>query len=110
MGKKVQTESINSKLALVMKSGKAILGYKSTIKAFKKGQLKAIFISNNTPSVVKAEINYYAHLAQIKVHNYSGNNIDLGAACGKYHRVSLLGISDAGDSDILNIFETNQQQ
>ena len=105
MGKKQQSESINSKLALVIKSGKAILGYKSTIKALKKGQLKAIFVASNTPSVIKAEINYYAHLAQAEVHLYSGNNIDLGSACGKYYRVSLLGISDPGDSDILTIFD-----
>jgi large subunit ribosomal protein L30e len=104
MVKKTTSESVNSKLALVMKSGKAILGYKSTIKSLKKGQLKAIFVASNTPSVVKAEINYYAHIAGVNVHPYTGSNIDLGAACGKYHRVSLLGISDPGDSDILNIF------
>jgi ribosomal protein L30E len=28
-----------------------------------------------------------------------------GSACGKYHRVAVLGISDAGDSDILTLFE-----
>ncbi len=104
MTKKTTSESVNSKLALVMKSGKAILGYKSAIKALRKGNLKAIFISSNTPSVVKAEINYYAHIAGVNVHAYSGSNIDLGAACGKYFRVSLLGIADAGDSDILNMF------
>ena len=104
MVKKTTSESVNSKLALVMKSGKAILGYKSTIKSLKKGQLKAIFVASNTPSVVKAEINYYAHIAGVNVHPYTGSNIDLGAACGKYHRVSLLGIADAGDSDILTIF------
>jgi len=37
MGKKQQTESVNSKLALVMKSGKAVLGYKQTFKALRKG-------------------------------------------------------------------------
>ena len=37
MGKKQQTESVNSKLALVMKSGKAALGYKQTLKALRKG-------------------------------------------------------------------------
>lgn len=101
MAKKTQTESVNSKLALVMKSGKAVLGYKSTMKSLKKGQLKAIFVANNTPSVVKAEINYYCHLADTKVHLYQGSNVDLGAACGKYYSVSLMGISDSGDSDIL---------
>ena len=28
------------------------------------------------------------------------DNIDLGTACGKYFRVSVLAITDAGDSDI----------
>ena len=106
MGKKQQTESVNSKLALVMKSGKAVLGYKSTLKALRKGSLKAIFVAHNTPSIIKAEINYYSVLANTHVYHYTGNNIDLGSACGRYHRVALLGILDAGDSDILNLFET----
>ena len=55
MGKKQQTESVNSKLALVMKSGKAVLGYKQTFKALRKGALKAIFVAHNTPSIVKAQ-------------------------------------------------------
>ena len=105
MGKKQQTESVNSKLALVMKSGKAVLGYKSTLKALRKGSLKAIFVAHNTPSIIKAEINYYSALANTHVYHYTGNNIDLGSACGRYHRVALLGILDAGDSDILNLFE-----
>ena len=106
MGKKQQTESVNSKLALVMKSGKAVLGYTSTLKALRKGSLKAIFVAHNTPSIIKAEINYYSVLANTHVYHYTGNNIDLGSACGRYHRVALLGILDAGDSDILNLFES----
>ena len=106
MGKKQQTESVNSKLALVMKSGKAVLGYKSTLKALRKGSLKAIFVAHNTPSIIKAEINYYSVLANTHVYHYTGNNIDLGSACGRYHRVALLGILDASDSDILNLFES----
>jgi large subunit ribosomal protein L30e len=106
MGKKQQTESVNSKLALVMKSGKAVLGTKSTLKALRRGNLKVIFVASNTPSIVKAEINYYALLSNTHVYSYAGNNIDLGSACGKYHRVAVLGIADAGDSDILTLFES----
>ena len=36
MAKKVVGDNINNKLALVMRSGKAVLGIKSTIKALKK--------------------------------------------------------------------------
>jgi large subunit ribosomal protein L30e len=106
MGKKQASESVNSKLALVMKSGKAVLGYSSTLKALRKGNLKAIFVASNTPSIVKAEINYYSLLANTNVYHYVGNNIDLGSACGRYHRVAVLGIADAGDSDILTLFES----
>lgn len=29
------------------------------------------------------------------------DNVDLGTACGKYFRVSVLAITDPGDSDII---------
>ena len=106
MGKKQQTESVNSKLALVMKSGKAVLGYKQTLKSLRKGLLKAIFVAHNTPSIIKAEVNYYSVLSNTHIYHYTGNNIDLGSACGKYHRVAILGILEQGDSDILNLFES----
>jgi hypothetical protein len=37
----------------------------------------------------------------IGVHHYTGSNLDLGTACGKFFRVSCLSITDAGDSDIV---------
>uniref|UniRef100_A0A4X2L9I3 Large ribosomal subunit protein eL30 n=1 Tax=Vombatus ursinus TaxID=29139 RepID=A0A4X2L9I3_VOMUR len=40
-------------------------------------------------------------LAKTGVHHYSGNNIELGTACGKYYRVCMLAIIDPGDSDII---------
>ena len=40
MVKKDTAENINTKLALVMRSGKVILGYKSTIKAIRNGKAK----------------------------------------------------------------------
>merc|ERR1712070_1122146 len=99
--KKAGTESINSKLALVMKSGKALLGYKSTLKSLRMGKAKLILISSNCPPLRKSEIEYYAMLAKTAVHHYSGNNITLGTACGKMFRTSVITITDVGDSDIL---------
>lgn len=64
-------------------------------------QAKLVIISNNCPAVRKSEIEYYAMLAKSNVHHFAGNNVDLGTACGKLHRVSVLTITDAGDSDIL---------
>lgn len=36
-------------------------------------------------------------LAKTGVHHYSGNNIELGTACGKYYRVCTLAIIDPGE-------------
>ena len=84
-----------------MRSGKASLGYKQTLKTMRTSKAKMIIISNNCPPLRKSEIEYYALLAKCNVHHYSGTNTDLGTACGKYFRVSVLSITDAGDSDIL---------
>lgn len=94
-------EGINSRIQLVMKSGKFTLGYKTVLKQLRSGKSKLVIISNNCPPLRKSEIEYYAMLAKCAVHHYSGNNNDLGTACGKYYRVSVLGITDAGDSDII---------
>lgn len=109
-----------------MKSGKYCLGYKSTLKSvrhgkgnsefivlfptiniyfhpfsfIKKHSAKLIIISSNCPPLRRSEIEYYAMLSRTGVHHYTGNNIELGTACGKLFRVGVLSITDAGDSDI----------
>ncbi len=42
-------ESINSRLALVMKSGKYTLGYRSTIKSLRLGKAKLVILASNAP-------------------------------------------------------------
>ncbi|BDA46597.1 g10740 [Coccomyxa elongata] len=98
---KKSQEGINTRLALVMKSGKFTLGTKTCLKCLRSGKAKLIIISNNTPPIKKSEIEYYAMLSKTGVHHYTGNNVELGTACGKLHRVSVLAITDAGDSDII---------
>uniref|UniRef100_A0A8D2CZJ2 Large ribosomal subunit protein eL30 n=1 Tax=Sciurus vulgaris TaxID=55149 RepID=A0A8D2CZJ2_SCIVU len=75
---KKSLESINSRLQLVMKSGKYVLGYKQTLKMIRQGKVKLVILANNCPALRKSEIGYYAMLAKTGVHHYSGNNIKLG--------------------------------
>ena len=42
-------ESINSRLTMVIKSGKYCLGYKQTLKTLLHGKAKLVIIANNTP-------------------------------------------------------------
>lgn len=46
---KKSSENINSRLAMVMKSGKFALGYKQALKSLRSGKAKLIIIANNTP-------------------------------------------------------------
>uniref|UniRef100_A0A8C3KB95 Large ribosomal subunit protein eL30 n=1 Tax=Calidris pygmaea TaxID=425635 RepID=A0A8C3KB95_9CHAR len=108
---KKSLESINSRLQLVMKSGKYVLGYKQTLKMIRQGKAKLVILANNCPALRKSEIEYYAMLAKTGVHHYSGNNIELGTACGKYYRVCTLAIIDPGmslsqGSDQMGMFQS----
>jgi large subunit ribosomal protein L30e len=54
MVKKQANDGINTKLALVFKSGKAVLGFKSTLKAIRQGTAQLILLANNCPTIRKA--------------------------------------------------------
>merc|ERR1712226_1150983 len=98
---KKAVENINPRLRLVMNSGKYHLGYRQTLKDLRQGNAKLVILASNCPALRKSEIEYYAMLAKTGVHHCSGNNIELGTACGKYFRVCTLTITDPGDSDII---------
>jgi len=119
---------------MVMKSGKASLGVRSTLKALRGGKgaecvssqiidsclAKLVIIASNCPQLRKSEIEYYAMLSKASVHHYTGSmfsvkrsciylslldNIELGTACGKYFRTSVVTVTDPGDSDIVKVDE-----
>ena len=66
--------------------------------------VKLVILAANCPALKRSEIEYYAMLARASVHHYSGSNIDLGTACGKFFRVGCLSITNPGDSDITQEF------
>ena len=104
---KKSAESINSRLQLVVKSGKYSLGYKSTLKSLRQNKAKLVLIADNIPYLRRTEIEYYAMLARIGIHHYDGSNNDLGTACGKYFQASCVAVLDPGDSDIVKTHESS---
>merc|ERR1711898_3928 len=102
MGKKVnQQDNMNQKLALVIRSGKYKIGYKNALKSVRQGQSKLILIASNFPAVRRTELEYFALLGGASVCHFDGNNVELGTAASRLHRVCVLSIQDPGDSDIL---------
>ncbi|VUC24260.1 unnamed protein product [Clonostachys rosea] len=100
--KNKSSDTLGQRLALVVKSGKISLGYKTSLKALRSGKAKLILIAANTPPLRKSELEYYAMLSKVPVHHFSGNNVEMGTACGRLFRCGTMVILDAGDSDILS--------
>lgn len=97
---KSKVDTINTKLQLVMKSGKYVIGTQQTLSTLRQGRSKLIVLANNCPPIRRAELEYYCTLSKTPIHHYAGNNLDLGTACGKQFRTCVLSVTDAGDSDI----------
>ena len=95
---------LENKTSLPLSNGKVALGYKTSLKTLRSNKSKLVLIANNTPPLRKSEVEYYAMLSKCQVIHYNGSNVDLGTACGKYFRVSMLTVIDAGDSDLPRSF------
>ncbi len=96
---------VNKAIVNAVKTGKVILGSKSTIDATRVGKAKLIILASNCPSNVREDIEYYARLSQIPIYVYHGNSIDLGEICGKVFTVAAMAVREPGDSEILKLAE-----
>ena len=102
MGKKEDvSQNLQQKLTLVTRSGKFKIGYKLALKQLRAGTSKLLIIANNCPPIRKTELEYLAILGGSKVLHWDGNNVELGTAIGRLHRVCVVSIENFGDSDLL---------
>ncbi len=78
-------------------TGEVEFGVEQTKKALKDGRAQMVVLSRNCPCQELAE------QTDVKVHVYGGNNMELGALCGKPFSVSALVVIDKGSSNILTL-------
>jgi len=95
--------SITRELKNLMKTGKYYLGARKTIKAVLTGKAKMVIVAENAPPEYRERVLYYAKLAGIPVYIYPGTSFDLGVACGKPFKVSMIAVLDEGQSRILEL-------
>ena len=88
---------ITKELARAISTGKVIFGYKVAMKMVK--EAKAFIISKDCP--YKKEVMDAAKDKPLYI--YKGNNIELGAACGKPFGISVIAIIDGGKSKIMDV-------
>lgn len=87
---------ISKALKAAIATGKVEFGVDQTEKAVKSGKAQMIIISKNCPSDSLKK-------TSVKTHVYDGNNMELGALCGKPFSVSALAVIDKGTSNILTL-------
>ncbi|NLN71587.1 MAG: 50S ribosomal protein L30e [Thermoplasmatales archaeon] len=89
---------IGKALKAAITTGDVEFGVMQTEKAVRSGKAQIVIVANNCPS--KALV---AGDAGVKVHVFEGNNMELGALCGKPFSVSALAVIDKGTSNILTL-------
>ncbi|MFA6804723.1 MAG: 50S ribosomal protein L30e [Candidatus Methanomethylophilaceae archaeon] len=88
---------ISKALKAAITTGKVEFGVDQTEKALKAGKAQMIVLARNCPSeTLKTQ-------TDVKVHIYEGNNMELGALCGKPFSVAALAVIDKGTSNILTL-------
>jgi len=77
-----------------IKSKKAIIGYRKTIRFIKLNSPKLIVIARNIPEKMRKEIENNAKLSKIKIEIFDGTSKELGVICGKQFPISALAVRD----------------
>lgn len=96
---KMSDEKIDISRALksAITTGKVEFGVDQTLKAVKDGRAQMIVLARNCPC------KDLTGGLDVKTHVFDGNNMELGALCGKPFSVSALVIIDKGSSNILTL-------
>lgn len=87
----------------VIRTGKYLLGSKSSLKAVLVGKAKAVVIASKILPTIEADVLRYANLGKIPVIKYPGTSYDLGLVCGKQFPVSVMAILDFGESRLAEV-------
>ncbi|MCQ2085808.1 MAG: 50S ribosomal protein L30e [archaeon] len=89
---------IGKALKAAITTGHVEFGVDQTERAVKSGKALMVIISKNCPSekLTSGDVG-------VKIHVYDGNNMELGALCGKPFSVSALAVISKGTSNILTL-------
>ncbi|MHA1478446.1 MAG: 50S ribosomal protein L30e [Promethearchaeota archaeon] len=107
--KKVKEFDVDTNIKVAYKTGKMLYGKAQVLRQIRQDPFKMIIIANNCPDELVIQLRYYNSLINnnIFIHRYKGSSWDLGLALGKPYMISVLGINDFGDSDLITLKTKN---
>jgi large subunit ribosomal protein L30e len=90
---------------MAVSTGKVKTGYNSVLKSVLNGKVKVTIVSNNLPPNVEEPLKRNCELSKIPIIIFDKSGKDLGAVCGRPHKVSTIAILDPGNSKILEYID-----
>ncbi len=96
---------VEKAIRMAVDTGKVKFGSRNTLKSAISGDSKMIIISNNCPRKTREDIEKNSKLSKVYLLTYTGTSLELGSLCGKPFPVSSMAITDAGNSNILELTE-----
>jgi len=103
--KKKKEFDVDTNIRVAFKTGKIVYGKNNVLKYLRNASFKMIIIANNCPADLMNQLNHYISLMKDKlyIHRYKGSSWELGLTCAKPYMISVIGIINEGDSDILSL-------
>jgi large subunit ribosomal protein L30e len=104
--KKTKEFDVDTNIKVAYKTGKIIFGNEQVLKTLRReNPYKMLIVSDNCPTDLINELDNYNYLLKDKlfIYKYKGSSWDLGLACAKPYMISIIGVIDFGDSDLISL-------
>ncbi len=104
--KKTKEFDVDTNIKVTYKTGKIIYGKNQILKSLhRENPYKMLIVSNNCPTELIDELDNYNYLLKDKIfiYKYKGSSWDLGLALAKPYMISVIGVIDFGDSDLISL-------
>ncbi len=96
---------LDKAINMAISTGKVKMGYQNVLTSVLNGKLKVTIISSSLPTDAKEELIRTCEISNIPIIPFGKSGRELGAVCGRPHKVSALAIIDPGNSKILDYIE-----
>jgi large subunit ribosomal protein L30e len=103
--KKKKEFDVDTNIRVAYKTGKIVYGRNNVLKYLRTTAFKMIIVANNCPADLLNQLNHFISLMKDKlyIHRYKGSSWELGLTCAKPYMISVIGVVNEGDSDILSL-------
>lgn len=95
---------INRALKMAVNTGKVLFGINQAVKTAESGDVKLFIRASNFPEGDEEQFSGF----DVPSYNYTGNNYELGAVCGKPFSIAILSVIEPGESDIMDLVRSDE--